>query len=187
MAANKFQNEDFDTRLAKVETEISGMKEMIVGVVSNIHSIQTSLSSGKQTNWALILALVTAVALVIGGVYTTLSSETEKWALKSQMEMMAYAQPIIMAAEQSKVDRAELHSAASGNSTRISNLEASQAASQASVKERLRETETQLKNAGIIVNMNASNQASINGILWKKVFGEDLPHYPIYPSFHRED
>lgn len=185
MSLPKESQSSVQSRLATLESVVVSNGEDMKSVKSDIASIRAMMAASKQTNWGLITSLVAAVGMVIVGVYTTLSSESEKWALKSQMQMMSYAQPIIMSAEQSRVDRAELHERTESNGSRLGALESKQAAAEASLGETLKELESQYRNVGNIVNISKDHQEVINSLLWKKVYGDELPQTNFRPEMHR--
>lgn len=187
MSLPKESQSSVQSRLATLESVVVSYGEDMKSVKSDMASIRAMMSASKQTNWGLITSLVAAVGMVIVGVYTTLSSESEKWALKSQMQMMSYAQPIIMSAEQSKVDRSELHERTESNGSRLAALESKQAAAEAGLKERLREIETQALAAQNVINMNTDFQDVVNALIWDKLFQQNMPSRTFHPKFHRED
>lgn len=174
------------SRLTALETTLSSFGQRMGGLEGKMDSIQTAISSSKQTNWSLVIASLTLGGAIIAGIYTSLSSKTELWSMQSRSDMMTYVQPIVAAAEQSRADRANLHERTESNGERLSLLESKQAAAEAALGETLKELESQMRNIGNIVNITKDNQEVVNSLLWKKAYGEDLPQTSFRPEMHRQ-
>lgn len=176
-----------EERMASLEASQQSTNGIVRDMQVQLSAIQEALQSAKVVNWPLIIAALVLSCSVIAGIYTSLSNKTELWAAQSRMESMQYVQPIIMSAEQSKVDRSAIHNRLESNGEAISDLRTRQAAAEAGLKERLREIETQALAAQNVINMNTSFQEKINSLMWQKVFGQSIPTSSFHPKFHRED
>lgn len=173
------------SRLTAVETTLAGFGQRVGGMEGKLDSIQASIAISQKTSWPTIIAALTLAGAVIAGIYSSLSSKTELWSAQAKMDMFLYTQPIVASSEQSRADRAGLHDRTESNSSRLAAIESRQAASEAALKETLRELESQFSKVGEISNMRNDQLQKYISLLWQKQYGQSIPQDSFQPTFHR--
>jgi len=174
-----------------VDDKLANLSAQSEAQAQTLSAISTKLDDWMKTqgktNWPLILTAIGALGGVVWGIFYALSGSQEIARLQSQIVLMERVQPVLLSAENSKTDRDALNHRVDSNSDLIGALTGKVDSSEAALKERLREVETQFDKAGVIMNMKSAETQRMLGLLWKKVYGEDIPDIEYFPQFHRYD
>lgn len=180
------QGNSTNERLTRVESAVANLAQEFTHVRADIASIAQVQSASRITNWPLIMTMIGAGASVLAGLFVTLNARQEITSLRSELEMVRYIQPVVVSAEQSRADRAAMHQKVDENSQKISLLAGQVSANHAEWRSNVAEIEAQFKGVGNISNLRSQEQQRILGLIWRKVYGEELPPNSFYPSSHRE-
>jgi hypothetical protein len=166
-------------RVTRLETSVTNM-------ASDIGHIKSVVDAMGRTNWPLIISGGGLVVGLLGGLFLTSSLQQENMALKSKLDVMAYIQPVVVSAENSRSDRAALHSKVDENTEKISELAGRVDSNFSAFKSSIAEAESQFKNVGTTANLRHAENQKMFSLLWEKVFGSQLPDIEYWPQAHRE-
>jgi hypothetical protein len=166
-------------RVTRLETSVTNM-------ASDIGHIKSVVDAMGRTNWPLIISGGGLVVGLLGGLFLTSSLQQENMALKSKLDVMAYIQPVVVSAENSRSDRAALHSKVDENTEKISELAGRVDSNFSAFKSSISEAEAQFKNVGTTANLRHAENQKMFSLLWEKVFGSQLPDIEYWPQAHRE-
>jgi hypothetical protein len=173
-------------RLATVETEVGSIRQDITHIKTTVDALAKAQQASQATNWPLVISVMTAAGMLLGGLFVTSSLSQENMALKSKLDVMAYIQPVVVSAENSRSDRAALHSKVDENTEKVSELAGRVDSNFAAFKSSIAEAEAQFKNVGTTANLRHAENQKMFSLLWEKVFGSQLPDIEYWPQAHRE-
>ncbi len=166
-------------RVTRLETSVTNM-------ASDIGHIKSVVDAMGRTNWPLLISGGGLVVGLLGGLFLTSTLLQENMALKSKLDVMAYIQPVVVSAENSRSDRAALHSKVDEITEKVSELAGRVDSNFAAFKSSIAEAEAQFKNVGTTANLRHADNQKMFSLLWEKVFGSQLPDIEYWPQAHRE-
>lgn len=178
------------TQAQRDHDEIGERMTRLEGVVSNLAgTVQSMLDSQKQRSGSMlsnVIAVFSFGAVLVGGIFFSLSSRLEIISKDAQIEMLRYVQPVVVSAEQSRSDRNSIHQKVDENTVQISDLAGKVASHYAEWRSSAAEVEAQFKGVGNVQNLRQAELQRLIGMLWERNYKQELPEIQFFPSSHRE-
>lgn len=173
-------------RLATLETEVGALSHDITHIKTTVDALAKAQQASQATNWPFVISVMTAAGMLLGGLFLTSSLSQLNMALQSKLDIMDFVQPVVIAAEQSKVDRQSLHSKMESNSEKLAEVSSKSDARYAEARSSISEIEAQFKNVGTTSNLRYAETQKFISLLWQKVYGAPLPDIEYFPKAERE-
>ena len=188
---------DLGDRVTRAEAAIVTFGEKLTGFGATLEMVVRVLNERKVPNWGMIVTVsglgLTMALATISGIYLALSaqqeaaaSEQEKAAIRAELEMVRYIQPVVVSSEQSKADRGMLHDRVQDNNTKLTALAGKVDAHYAEARATVAEIEAQFRNVGNTQNIRYQETSRLLGLLWQKTYNEQLPAPTFFPDVHRD-
>jgi len=165
-------------RIIRVEGDIASLKSSVSSIQGTLALMNDRLSSIGRPNYVLWLSAMgvalTIFTLATGGLFYFMKSE-----ITNQVT------PVSIKAASSEMDRHKLNDQVGEIGSRQAKNEKDVSNIQSSLKDQLVEVESQFRAVGQMQNMRHANNQQLFGLLWKKVYGEELPMSSFYPDMSR--
>lgn len=157
--------ETIDSRVARLEIGFANLTAQISQLVSAVGSHNDKLSSLGRPNWSLLIASFGILVPVLGFGF---------WVNQQTMTNMIL--PLQTRADRSEIDRSHLNNSVEKMDDAMDMLREEMRSNSATFRASLTEIETQFAAQSQLGNMRAAARQQTSALLWRKVYGEDLPN-----------
>ena len=158
-------------KMSNMESSLSSFQNEVRAGFQNIGE---RLSSQGKPNWQIWIGVMTLLITVMAGFIYFMKTEISNQVL-----------PVSLKATASESDRHTLNDKVSKLDSISIKTERDLSNIQSALEVQLIEIETQFRSTGQMQNMRHANNQQLFGLLWKKVYGEDLPMSSYYPDMSR--
>lgn len=166
------------TTVDEHEREIDELKQSFASfqkeVRMEMRSLGDKIAQREKTNWPVLLVGAGLIITLAGGAFFVVKQEVN-----------TKFSPLEASARVSEMDRDKLNAQAGRNSSEIARLEREITVTQSTLKDQLVEVESQFRAVGQMQNMRHATNQQLFGLIWRKVYGEELPLSSFYPDMSR--
>lgn len=161
-----------------LEVEVDEIKHSLAAfqkeMRTEIKALGAQIAQRDRTNWPVLLVGAGLIITLAGGAFFVVKQEVN-----------TKFSPLEASARVSEMDRDKLNAQASKNSGEIARLEREITVTQSTLKDQLVEVESQFRAVGQMQNMRHATNQQLFGLIWRKVYGEELPMSSFYPDMSR--